>query len=209
MRSHCCLWAPSLVVTRIYILLKLINSQVFACFTMVHLGEKEQDPTAVGVEVRTAPLASEPWVKSYGVIDGGGEVMRAAWPKLEHIFSVRRGDGEASKEEQSPRPKHIFKEPHRLPNDLLNNFPVDLLTIEQGSDAKPTPNYERRTWGKLISRTEESESSSNLGPRMRNFGRRDPHARALSQDGTIWITYLVTSEYPQPMSEERLLNPAY
>jgi hypothetical protein len=49
------------------------------------LGEEERDdPTIVGVEVRTAPLTAEPWVRSsHGVVDGGFEAMRAAWPKLE------------------------------------------------------------------------------------------------------------------------------
>jgi hypothetical protein len=43
------------------------------------LGEEEQDdPAIVGIEVRTAPLTAEPWVRSHGVIDGGFEAMRAA-----------------------------------------------------------------------------------------------------------------------------------
>jgi hypothetical protein len=43
------------------------------------LGEEERDdPTIVGIEVRTAPLTAEPWVQSCGVIDGGFEAMRAA-----------------------------------------------------------------------------------------------------------------------------------
>jgi hypothetical protein len=121
-----------------------------------HSGETEQNRTVVGVEVRTAPLATEPWVRSYGVVDGGFEVMRAAWPKLEHLFSVRRSDEKTSDEEKSPEPKYVFKEPHRLPNNLLNDFPVDLLTIEQEADTRPTPDYERSTWEKLIYRTRES-----------------------------------------------------
>jgi hypothetical protein len=82
--------------------------------------------------------------------------MRAAWPKLEHIFSVRRSDKKTSDEGKSPEPKYVFKEPHRLPNNLLNDFPVDLLIIEQGADTRPTPDYEQKTWEKLIYRTQES-----------------------------------------------------
>jgi hypothetical protein len=125
------------------------------CF-LNHLGESEQHPTVVGLEVRTAPLVTEPWVRSYGVVDGGFEVMRAAWPKLEHTFSVRRSDEKASDKEKSPEPKYVFKEPHRLPNNLQNDFPVDLLIIEQGADTIPTPDYEQNTWEKLIYRTHES-----------------------------------------------------
>jgi hypothetical protein len=69
------------------------------------LGEEEQgNPTIVGVEVAMAPLTAEPWVRSCGVIDGGFEVMRAAWPKLEHVFSVRRSDQEEIEGERSPEP---------------------------------------------------------------------------------------------------------
>jgi hypothetical protein len=121
-----------------------------------HLGESEQNPTVVGVDVRTAPLATDPWVRSYGVVNGGFEVIRAAWPKLEQFFSVRRSNKKMSDEGKSPEPKYVFKEPHRLPNNLLNDFPVDLLIIEQGADTRPTPDYERKTWEKLIYRTQES-----------------------------------------------------
>ena len=104
------------------------------------------------MEVRTAPLATEPWVRSYGVIDGGYETMRVAWPKLEHVFSVRRSE-EKIEGEASPSPKQVLREPHRLPNKLLMDFPVDLLTIEQGHVTKPPLTYERTSWEKLISRT--------------------------------------------------------
>jgi hypothetical protein len=119
---------------------------------MIHLGKEEQSPTVVGVEVRTAPLTSEPWVRTYGVIDGGVEVMRAAWPKLDHVFSVRRSDGERE-EDESPKPKNVLREPHRLPKNLLTDFPVDLLTVEQGHATKPPLDYERRPWEKMISQT--------------------------------------------------------
>jgi hypothetical protein len=123
---------------------------------LIHsLGKEEQDtPAVVGVEVRTAPLGTEPWVRSYGVIDGGLEVMRAAWPKLEHVFSVRRSESEEVKGERSPEPHYILREPHRIPNNLLNEAPVDLLTVERGFSIQPPLNYDRNVWEKLISRTE-------------------------------------------------------
>ena len=59
--------------------------------TFMYLGEdRNKDPTVVGVEVRTAPHGIGPWVRSYGIIDRGLEVMRAAWQKLDHVFSVQR-----------------------------------------------------------------------------------------------------------------------
>jgi hypothetical protein len=78
--------------------------------------------------------------------------MRVAWPKVNHVFSVRRSDGNG-KSEASPEPTKVFQEPHRLPNELLNDFPVDLLTIEQGGATKPPLSFKRHPWEKLISRT--------------------------------------------------------
>ena len=121
---------------------------------MTHLDEKEQNAAVVSIEVRTAPMAAgEPWIWTFGVINGGFEVMRLAWPKLEHVLSVRRSDGDGKSEARSPEPAHVFWEPHRLPNSLLNNCPVDLLTIEQGRvSSKPRLNFERHAWEKLVSR---------------------------------------------------------
>jgi hypothetical protein len=32
----------------------------------------------------------EPWVKTFGTIDGGLELMNAAWPTMHQVFVVRR-----------------------------------------------------------------------------------------------------------------------
>jgi hypothetical protein len=103
--------------------------------------EKQQIQTVVGVEVRTAPLATVLYMHSYGDIAFGFEVMRAVWPKLEHVFSVKKNDGKTISRNQ-PGPKDILSEPHQLPNNLLENFPVDLLTIEHGFAMKPPLNFE-------------------------------------------------------------------
>jgi hypothetical protein len=120
---------------------------------LTSLGEAEQSPTMVDVEVRTAPLGAEPWVLLFGLINGGFEVMQLAWPKLDHVFSDRRSNGDG-RGEASPEPSKTFRELHRLPNNLLNDFPVDLLTIEQGFATKAPVNFERQLWKYLISRTE-------------------------------------------------------
>ena len=67
--------------------------------------------------------------------------MRAAWPKLEHVFSVRRSNEEEIRGEKSPEPHHVLREPHRLPNTLLSKSPVDLLIVERGFSTKPPVNY--------------------------------------------------------------------
>jgi hypothetical protein len=113
------------------------------------LGKDEQDtPTVVRIEIRTLS-------RSYGVIDGGFEVMRAAWPKLEHVFSVRRSGDSWVKGERSPEPDQVWKEPHRLSNTLLSNSPVDLLTVERGS--LRSPSCSTNIWEKLVSKTETSK----------------------------------------------------
>ena len=78
--------------------------------------------------------------------------MRAAWLRLEHLFSVRRSY-EEGKSEASPESTPVVREPHRLSNGLLNQHPVHLLTIEQGVSSKPPLNSERHAWEKLVSRT--------------------------------------------------------
>jgi hypothetical protein len=68
----------------------------------MYLGEdRNEDPTVVGVEVRTAPHGIEPWVRSYAVIDGGFEVMRAAWQKLDHVFRFGRAADDLSSSNSS------------------------------------------------------------------------------------------------------------
>jgi hypothetical protein len=63
--------------------------------------------------------------------------MRAAWPKLEHVFSVRRSDEEEMEGERSPEPSHVLKELHRLSNELLSKFQVNLVTVERGFSNEP------------------------------------------------------------------------
>jgi hypothetical protein len=43
----------------------------------------------MGIEVKKVPEETKSWVQSFGIIDGGLELMKEAWPSLEHKFSVR------------------------------------------------------------------------------------------------------------------------
>ena len=51
----------------------------------------EQRPAVVGMEIRDLNL-KDPWVKTFGTIDGGLELMNAAWPAMCQVFAVRCED---------------------------------------------------------------------------------------------------------------------
>jgi hypothetical protein len=105
----------------------------------------------VGIEVRTAPVTMESWVRSYGVIDGGFETMGAAWPKLEHRFSVRRNKDKFSGEAREPEQVHYGQ--HRLPTNLLEKWPVDMLIVEQGHCTQPPLTYQPSSWETVMDAT--------------------------------------------------------
>jgi hypothetical protein len=52
------------------------------------LGMQLENPTVLGMEIRNLNL-KDPWVKTYGTIDGGLELMNAAWPTMRQAFAVR------------------------------------------------------------------------------------------------------------------------
>jgi hypothetical protein len=54
----------------------------------------EQRPTVVGMETRDLNL-KDPRMKTFGTIDGGLELMNAAWPARCQAFAVRREAGES------------------------------------------------------------------------------------------------------------------
>jgi hypothetical protein len=51
------------------------------------LGEKDANPMVFGMEIRNFNL-KEPWVKTFGTIDGGLELMNAAWTTMHQVFAV-------------------------------------------------------------------------------------------------------------------------
>ena len=115
--------------------LNYLQVSIFTYYTTTLDEEEPKIPTIVGVEVGTAKLCAESWVRSVGVIDGRFKAMRAMCPKLEHVFRVRRGREEEIRGERSLEPGHVFREPHRLLNRLLlSNMPI---TVERGFSMKP------------------------------------------------------------------------
>lgn len=111
------------------------------------------DETIEGLETRCAPLDVDVWLKSYGTITCGAELMRTAWPRLKHVFSVRRENDvelpvDASTEiRHGPRPSHT----------LLQMLPVDLLVVERGFINRPRKTPVAELWEHLVSEAAESQ----------------------------------------------------
>jgi hypothetical protein len=106
----------------------------------------------VGVEVRDVPAFRPTEVSSYGTIDGGFELTRLAWPKIEHRFAVRRDQEQVDGSLGTPPPRVIFGH-HRFSANLLNTTPVDMLVVERGHLTQPTSSYSRESWEDLIKQT--------------------------------------------------------
>jgi hypothetical protein len=102
---------------------------------------------AVGVEVKKMSGEAKSWIQSFGVIDGGLELMKYAWPSLDHKFSVRRNNTTLVTDDAKTE---IVLGHHRYPKDLLRKNPVDLLTVEQGHLKSPPVKYRRTPWEDLI-----------------------------------------------------------
>lgn len=84
------------------------------------------------MDIQFVPTSAS-WVNSFGTIDCGFELGRAAWPKLRHVFAVRRLHSSPSPDGVSfgPQPDVILPGP-RPPRGLLSTHPVDLLVVERG-----------------------------------------------------------------------------
>jgi hypothetical protein len=114
----------------------------------------EPDEVVGGVEVREVGNEGDGWIQSYGIINGGLEIMRQAWGNLQHVFSVR-------KDHQDPPDLGVKSMPttirgtHRYPRRLLSKSPVDLLVVELGGAHTPTETYAATAWEELIDVTEE------------------------------------------------------
>jgi hypothetical protein len=110
---------------------------------------------AVGMEVREVAGEWASCVRSFGCIDGGYELARLAWPKLEHRWSIRRpkenvDTGLAAK----PAQVHYGHDGHhRFPKKLLRAQPVDLLLVERGHIGHAPKGYSPDPWEELVEST--------------------------------------------------------
>ena len=107
---------------------------------------------AVGMEVREVEDDWNSCISSYGCIDGGFELARLAWSKLEHRFSIRR-DKEKIDQGLADAPGRVIFGHHRYPKKLLQELPVDLLIVERGHLFQPIKNYSPEPWEDLVRST--------------------------------------------------------
>jgi hypothetical protein len=77
------------------------------------------------------------WIQSFGVIDEGLELMKYAWPSLDHKYLVRRNNTTLINDDAKTE---VVLGHHRYPKDLLRKNTVDLLTVEQGHLNSPPVN---------------------------------------------------------------------
>jgi hypothetical protein len=108
---------------------------------------------AVGLEVKDLAGTLEPWVKTFGIIDGGLEMMRFAWPTLEHKLSVQRSRDILPPLGSSEWNPKVVPGTHRYRASLLNKRPVDMLIVEPGTRQLPPTSYQRIPWEDLVSTT--------------------------------------------------------
>ncbi len=107
------------------------------------------------MEIRELNL-KDPWVKTFGTIDGGLELMNAAWPTMRQVFAVRREKMPALEklhEDQGTSPPLLYGA--RYPLNLLSRNPVDLLTVDKGCVTQPPHGYELTRWEDLLNHTDQ------------------------------------------------------
>lgn len=106
-----------------------------------------------GVETREVRLDGNSDIKSYGTLDCGAELMRFAWPSLDHKFSVRRQLDSEFPEVEHVNTRRIGGGPHRFPRKLLSRNPVDLLVVDRGFQLEPPHDYRHLPWEELVTGT--------------------------------------------------------
>jgi hypothetical protein len=115
----------------------------------------DDDKIVLGLEIRELQTETTIWIKSYGVMDCGLELMRLAWPGLEHRFSVQR-DQEDIPMLETQDPLKLVKGHHCFKPDLLVATPVNLLEIEQGYLTSPSTTFQQSGWENLAETTPTS-----------------------------------------------------
>jgi len=106
---------------------------------------------ATGVEVREVQVEKNSNVAKMGIIGGGYETMRYAWPKIEVVFSIRNADDTTL--QGFTDPLVVGMGPHRVWARLLTRHPVDLMLIERGLYGKPKTDLRGDAWEEMVKRT--------------------------------------------------------
>ena len=109
------------------------------------------------MEIRVGPGGTgddDGWIRSYGTLDCGAETMRAAWPRLRHVFSGR-GNRAWHEAAEGPSPEVVLSGT-RPARGALHQHPVDLLVVERGHIRRPHRDPTVESWEKLVAHTEQS-----------------------------------------------------
>lgn len=93
-------------------------------------------------------------MRSYGVIDGGLELARCAFSRLEHKFSVRRTEDLTMMKPGDTAGVHTSRGV-RYSLNLLSRQSVDLLLVEMGGQKRPTEHFDngQERWESLVDKT--------------------------------------------------------
>jgi hypothetical protein len=96
----------------------------------------------------------EPWVKIFGTIDGGLELMNAARPAMHQVLAVQQDKMptlERLHETRGVLPPALHEA--RYPLNFLNKHLVDLLTVDKGCIIQPPHIYELFWCKQLLNHT--------------------------------------------------------
>jgi hypothetical protein len=147
------------------------------------------------------------WIQSFGVIDGGLELMKYAWPSLDHKFSVRQNNTTLMSDDGTTK---VILGHHRYPKDLLCKHPVDLLTVEQGHCKSPHLLNTNVRLGRILS----IRVPSNAGPRVSSklvlpvhrCGDKGPSVKPILRYGRRWASIPDAVSSMQLKLEERSIK---
>ena len=121
------------------------------------------------MEIQQVPVVQgSHFLHNFGIVDGGGELMRLVWHQMEHVFAVwRKGDTVLPSVHIVPVPKKVLDaslapgspvsspEPTvhfglRLPNNLLDKHPLDFLVVKRISDSKNQKSGQVFHWERTV-----------------------------------------------------------
>jgi hypothetical protein len=133
--------------------MKPIYSDMLSYSLSLSLTVGKQHSSLICPDVDLAETRVEPqtdnWFRSFGTIDCGLELMRDAWQRLAHVFSVEQEHTIASSLSvvQYSGPRYALT--------LLNKHPVEVLVVERGHIHRAHSEPIEERWEILVSRTKE------------------------------------------------------